>query len=52
MEELRESSKIIHHEVSSISRKSISETDSSERSTLPYYSKYEYINNLIKNESK
>jgi DNA-directed RNA polymerase I, II, and III subunit RPABC2 len=42
MEDLRESSKILHHEVSSISRNTIIETDKEQRTTLPYYSKYEY----------
>jgi DNA-directed RNA polymerase subunit K/omega len=39
MEDLRETSKIIHPEVLSISREDI---DSENRITLPYYSKYEY----------
>jgi len=38
MEDLRETSKIIHPEVLSISREDIN----TERNTLPYYSKYEY----------
>jgi DNA-directed RNA polymerase subunit K/omega len=41
MDELRESSKILHHEVSSITRKQIIDNEE-ERITLPYYSKYEY----------
>ena len=39
MEDLRESSKIIHPEVISIDREDIGKE---ERITLPYYSKYEY----------
>lgn len=39
MEELRESSKLIHPEVLSIQR---DEIESKDRITLPYYSKYEY----------
>jgi DNA-directed RNA polymerase I, II, and III subunit RPABC2 len=39
MDDLRESSKIIHPEVLSINREDI---DSKNRITLPYYSKYEY----------
>jgi len=39
MEDLRETSKIIHPEVTSINREDI---EQKERITLPYYSKYEY----------
>jgi DNA-directed RNA polymerase I, II, and III subunit RPABC2 len=39
MEELRQSSKLIHPEVLSIDRTDI---DTKDRTTLPYYSKYEY----------
>jgi len=39
MEDLRETSKIIHPEVTSINREDI---ESANRITLPYYSKYEY----------
>lgn len=42
MEELRESSKLLHPEVLSVTRKSIEESQKSHRITLPYYSKYEY----------
>jgi DNA-directed RNA polymerase subunit K/omega len=39
MEDLRDSSKLIHPEVTSINREDI---ESGNRITLPYYSKYEY----------
>ena len=42
MEELRKSSKILHHEVIPVTRESIQESLKSDRKTLPYYSKYEY----------
>ena len=41
MEEVRISSRLIHREVQSISRESVSETIQ-ERKTDPYYTKYEY----------
>ena len=42
MEELRETSKIIHPEVSSITREQIIDTEKKDRIGLPYYSKDEY----------
>ena len=42
MEEVRFSSKIIHPEVQSVSRESINESLKDERSTLPFFTKYEY----------
>lgn len=42
MESLRETSKILHPEVLSITRETIQESLKEERKTLPYYSKYEY----------
>jgi hypothetical protein len=41
MEEVRFSSRLIHPEVQSISREEIAETLST-RTTLPYYTKYEF----------
>jgi DNA-directed RNA polymerase I, II, and III subunit RPABC2 len=46
MESLRESSKILHPEVISISRESINDSLKEDRKTLPYYSKYEYTSLL------
>jgi len=42
MEELRQSSKLLHPEVASIMRDDVTESQKSERKTMPYYSKYEY----------
>ena len=42
MEALRESSRILHPEVLSITREKIQDSMKEERKTLPYYSKYEY----------
>ena len=42
MQELRETSYILHSEVIPISREEIRKSMSSERITMPYYSKYEY----------
>jgi DNA-directed RNA polymerase I, II, and III subunit RPABC2 len=42
MEQLRESSRILHPEVTSITRNSVIESQKTSRTTLPYYSKYEY----------
>ena len=42
MEQLRESSKLLHPEVISVTRENIVESQKSERTTMPYYSKYEY----------
>ena len=42
MEALRESSKLLHPEVISITRDDIIEAQKVARTTLPYYSKYEY----------
>jgi DNA-directed RNA polymerase I, II, and III subunit RPABC2 len=42
MEELRESSKLLHPEVLSVTRQSVEESQKGKRVTLPYYSKYEY----------
>jgi DNA-directed RNA polymerase subunit K/omega len=42
MEQLRESSKLLHPEVLSVTRQSIEESQKEKRITLPYYSKYEY----------
>ena len=42
MEALRESSRILHPEVLSITREKIQESMKEDRKTLPYYSKYEY----------
>jgi DNA-directed RNA polymerase I, II, and III subunit RPABC2 len=46
MEQLRETSKLLHPEVLSVSRQSIEESQKSKRITLPYYSKYEYTSLL------
>ena len=43
MEQLRESSKLLHPEVLSVTRQSIEESQKEKRITLPYYSKYEYV---------
>ena len=42
MEDVRFSSKIIHPEVHSVSREAINESLKEERTTLPFFSKYEY----------
>ena len=42
MEALRESSKLLHPEVLSVTRVAVEESQKSHRVTLPYYSKYEY----------
>jgi DNA-directed RNA polymerase I, II, and III subunit RPABC2 len=42
MEELRRSSKLLHPEVASITRENVIESQKTERTTMPYYSKYEY----------
>jgi hypothetical protein len=42
MEALRESSKLLHPEVLSISREEIQDTLKDDRKSLPYLSKYEY----------
>jgi len=42
MEKLRESSKLLHPEVLSVSRQSVGASQKGKRITLPYYSKYEY----------
>ena len=42
MEDLRKTSKKLHHEVIPVTREAIQESMKSERKTLPYYSKYEY----------
>ena len=42
MEQLRESSKLLHPEVISVTRENIVESQKTERTTMPYYSKYEY----------
>jgi len=42
MEALRESSKLLHPEVLSISREEIQDTLNDDRKSLPYLSKYEY----------
>ena len=42
MEELRNISRSLHHEIIPITRESINESLKSDRKTLPYYSKYEY----------
>lgn len=43
MEKLRYDSKILHPEVQSISRSQITEALKNPKTTLPYYSKYEYV---------
>jgi DNA-directed RNA polymerase I, II, and III subunit RPABC2 len=43
MEKLRYDSKILHPEVQSISRAQITEALKNPKTTLPYYSKYEYV---------
>lgn len=42
MQEVRFSSKIIHPEVHPVSRDEITETFKNPRSTMPYFTKYEY----------
>jgi len=42
MEELRETSKLLHPEVTSITREQILDSEKKDRVGLPYYSKYEY----------
>ena len=42
MEELRDSSKLLHPEVISITRDDVLESQKTQRTTMPYYSKYEY----------
>jgi DNA-directed RNA polymerases I, II, and III subunit RPABC2 len=42
MEELRQSSKLLHPEVISITRDDVLESQKTQRTTMPYYSKYEY----------
>ena len=42
MEQLRESSRLLHPEVISVTRDSVVEALKTPRTTLPYYSKYEY----------
>jgi DNA-directed RNA polymerase subunit K/omega len=42
MEELRDASKVVHSEVVPVTRSEIKESLSSDRLTLPYFSKYEY----------
>ena len=42
MDELRESSKLLHPEVASVTRQAIEDSQKGKRITLPYYSKYEY----------
>lgn len=43
MEKLRYDSKLLHPEVQSISRSQITEALKNPKTTLPYYSKYEYV---------
>ena len=43
MEQLRYDSRILHPEVQSITRSNISEALSNPKTTLPYYTKYEYV---------
>lgn len=43
MEKLRYDSKILHPEVQSISREQVTEALKQPKTTLPYYSKYEYV---------
>jgi DNA-directed RNA polymerase I, II, and III subunit RPABC2 len=43
MEKLRYDSKILHPEVQSISRSQITNALKQPKTTLPYYSKYEYV---------
>jgi DNA-directed RNA polymerase I, II, and III subunit RPABC2 len=43
MEQLRESSKLLHPEVISVTRENVLESQKTERTTMPYYSKYEYM---------
>jgi DNA-directed RNA polymerase I, II, and III subunit RPABC2 len=42
MEELRQSSKLLHPEVISVTRDDVIESQKTQRTTMPYYSKYEY----------
>jgi len=42
MEQLRESSRVLHPEVMSVTRESIADALKLPRTTMPYYSKYEY----------
>ena len=42
MEDLRNSSKLLHPEVISITRDDVLESQKTQRTTMPYYSKYEY----------
>jgi DNA-directed RNA polymerase subunit K/omega len=43
MEQLRIESRILHPEVQSVSRKQVTESLKVQKSTLPYYTKYEYV---------
>ena len=43
MEQLRFDSKVLHPEVQSVTRESVSESLKSERVTRPYFTKYEYV---------
>jgi DNA-directed RNA polymerase I, II, and III subunit RPABC2 len=42
MDHLRETSRLLHPEVASITRDNVNEALQAQRVTLPYYSKYEY----------
>ena len=42
MEEVRHSSRLLHLEVQSVNRESVNETLNQERTTLPFFTKYEY----------
>jgi DNA-directed RNA polymerase I, II, and III subunit RPABC2 len=43
MDQVRINSKILHPEVQSITRKSVQESLAKEKTTLPYYTKYEQV---------
>ncbi len=43
MEQVRSRSRIIHSEVLPVSRESVEEALNQKRTTLPYYTKYEYV---------
>lgn len=42
MEQLRFDSKILHHEVQPVERQAVADSIKAERTTLPYYTKYEW----------
>jgi len=43
MEQVRFDSKVLHHEVQSVTREAVTEALAEAKSTLPYYTKYEQV---------